>query len=112
MIDDIIPIAHLARVAHLVLGLLLIFAPYWKLGFARVLFAYWILFNCLEIYSPFWHGKGFNMLVSILFIVYFIVWSTNHWLVDTFTAVTGFIFCTWLWPLYAVGDLEPAGGVS
>ena len=98
--------------AHLILGVLLLFAPCWKLGFSRIFLLYWILYDCLEIYTPFIYGKGFNAYITMAFIIHYTWFSTNNWIVDHFTIVAGFLFCTWLWPLYAMGDLEPLASGS
>lgn len=111
-VGEVIPLAHYIRVAHLILGVGLIFAPCWRLCFARVLLFYWILYDCLEIYQPFMYGEGFNLYVSNSYLVYYTVFSTNPWLLDVPTTVAGFLFCTWLWPRYAAGDLESGDRVT
>ena len=93
--------------AHYILGIILILACCWKRGLSRVFLAYWVFYDCQEIYQPFVYGKGLNLYMALAYIVYYCGLSTNHWVVDSSTIVAGYLFCTWLWPLYAMGDLEP-----
>ena len=68
-VAKIMPLVLTARIILTILGVVLMFAPCWKLSLSKVILYYWFLFAMIQINYPFIFGNFYSPTLSQALIV-------------------------------------------